>query len=246
MNRSPPSSQLQMPPLVQQLIDSFDDAVVRGRCATVKAMLDRYGVPVVGGVTRGARALRLAATCEHVEVMRILLQHGVEHTGPALGWSIVHANTTCIEFLMKRTPFVDESSGPTLAVCTILSYRYNFSLKLFRWLLDAGARTDIPVTVMSSSTVLHRGTARECVENCYKTASDKDSKSTPCLRINAIRHLLLREEAVHAVSWQYPARTLKASNPIPTLRHIKLVRRSRASTSGVALLALRRYTSKVV
>ena len=225
----------------------FELAVEEGDVEVVKHALE-HGLDIFGGLSGGVNALVQSARRGHVGVMQLLSEAGVRDTGAALMCAIRFYRRNSVMFLLKHYEtcslnYVDGTrTGVSLLFKTIELFRYSFSPKLLHWLVSAGVPTKARVTVVqhpAAGAGREKFTPRELVD-FYKDAYTREEAPT----LFAIDKLLKQEEAVHAVSWLWPAVDWrwpsKKATPIP----VHVVRRSRSSTSRVVLSGLVRYINK--
>lgn len=192
----------------------LDTAAQNGRLEVVLELLQRFGVRGCGGVSGGVTALQLAAMHPHLDVMMALTTAGVVDTGIALIKAASFDHGEVVKFLLRqqdgkpsgKSAYVNnprDPAGRTPLVCNIdVGLNESCSPKVVRLLVDAGAdttsvvhvtleRVPIPITPdFLAKLILHQ-------KRVYgKVVSDEQLH-----RLQLIRRLLLRVEAVHATSW---------------------------------------------
>ena len=117
-----------------------------------------------------------------------------------------------------------------------------------RKLVEAGADTTSPVRITDSdvgSKVVFDGTPLALTNLHLRKKSLVRTKATEdqLHRLEAIRHLLLQVESVHAVSWLWP-------NAVPSISHVAAEGANKTNTTSTPLIAmlpiLRRRTRRRV
>lgn len=198
----------------------LDMASQNGRVEVVRELIRQLGIEGCGGARRGEQALCAAARGGHVTILAVLLDAGVVDTGPALRHATGNGHETATKFLLgqrrssccKRS-YVNNSSkdrGQAALLCAIGFVEISSSPypRIVRLLVDAGADTastfrltDPGGTVLLNDTVL-AGTTRLIRE---KRVGVNDATVEQLNKLEEIRRLLLRVEAVHAVSFLWPS-----------------------------------------
>lgn len=228
-----------------QLHIAFDQAAIDGKCDSLRGMLC-LGLDVCGGVTRGVRALELAAGMGHVEVMQLLTDAGVkDNDGACLCFTVACAKQNSVRFLQKQyekdsLDHVKELSGTSLLHGVIKNHQH-LGPKMLRWLINAGANTTASLYVMIRETgaEVDLGTPRALLVSEMGQYSPDEVPST----LTAIDRLFKQEEAIHAKSWLWSGGVEKTKKK-SSLTSIKYLRRSSRDTSRVVLSGLLRYTRK--
>ncbi len=193
--------------------------------------------------------------------MTFLADAGVVDDGKALAYAAAYGRELSIKFLLKQREddeaayanYRDRNGMTPLLHATGVLHLSCPSPRITRLLIDAGADTESAVRVTNNEgevefydTPFHLATAilRE------KKAAGQDATEEELHRLEGIRRLLLRVEAVHSVPWQWPAdfpfiigtvqgtsRKVAASTP---LRRMLPILRRRARRPRVLLAALYR------
>lgn len=239
----------------------------------VRELIRQVGVEGCGGAAGGLEALRLAAKEGHVDVMLVLTEAGVVDTGGlALAFATACRKEASVKFLLvqqqrqeKNTAASDQRAyvnnardpfdrSPLLVSIGIGSSKLCFH-RIVRLLVDSGADTKSAVhhsygdgLVGFSDTSLCR-TIRILRD---VEAEGKDDNEEQLSRLEAVRRLLLRVEAVHATSWLWPssaasiaqgAADVRAGAETESTRLTSTLQllRHRARRRGVLLRALSRW-----
>lgn len=208
-------------PLVPRTISGeefvpLDAAVEYGHLDVVSELIDRLGIKGCGGPSGGLHALRVAAQEQQVGAMVILTAAGVVDTGAALSNAAGYGKEASIKFLLRKKKdgkakraYVNTRNrfGATPLICGIEVPR-PCSYRIARWLVDAGADTTSPVRITDQwGRTLFNDTPLNYTNMCL---NNKNVKGAPATRkhlvsLEAVRCLLMRLDAVHAVSWVWPA-----------------------------------------
>ena len=226
-----------------QLHVAFDQAAIDGKCDSLRGML-RLGLDICGGVSRGVKALELAAGKGHVEVMQLLTDAGVKDEYGACLCFVVNLvpEKNSIRFLLKQyekdsLDHVKELSGTSLMHGVIRNHK-QLGPKMFRWLLDAGANTTASLHAMIQETgaEVDLGTPRASLVGIMGQYSPDEVPPT----LTAIDRLFKQEDAIHAKSWLWPGGVEEKTKKKTKSTSVKyLRRRNRVVVSG-----LLRYTGK--
>ncbi|CAM9324312.1 unnamed protein product [Scytosiphon promiscuus] len=192
----------------------LDVAAGAGRLGVVREMIQQLGIKGSSGLTRGMNALLLASQQQRTDVVIFLANVGVEDRGShALMAAAGDACEPVVKTLLQRRTGksardeyayinAQDTSGNTPLIKNILAPR--FSSRIVRLLVDAGADTASPCKITSDDgEVCFNGTplALSNIYVCEKTASKEEGATEKRHRMEAIRRLLLRVDAAHAVSW---------------------------------------------
>lgn len=192
-------------------------------------------------------ALEIAAGGGHVEVLRVLTKHGVRDTGSALVRAFVCCQERALRFLVKQYEIYSldyvrcTKSGPQLMLYSIENFRTSSlsSLKMFRWLLDMGANTRQEVQVVANAPgqpEIFRGSVMSFLDQQRVLFPDEK-------KLDATKRMLLREPAIHAVSWLWPS--TKSCTKLSTQWSTKWSTKWKSCTkSSMVLGALLSYTKK--
>lgn len=159
--------------------------------------------------------------------MAILMDAGVVDTGAALVVAARWGGEEAVKLLLQRRQvdgpptgsaeyanFCDVGSGHTPLFCSIDVVpdggvvRQSLSLRVVRTLIDAGADATPPVRVQNiEGDIYFCGTLLAYTNNCLreKEVHGKDATQEQLEWMEAVRRMLLRLDAIHAVSWLWPA-----------------------------------------
>lgn len=206
------------------------DAACNGHSEVVRELIQQVGIKGCGGASGGVDALRAAAEMGRVETMATLTDAGVVDTDQALLSAAGWGGEAAVKFLLQQrqpagssTSIVEyvnfrDGSGMTalfhsIALCVGRSRSEDdevvlqlISPRVVQLLVDAGADTTSAVRATDGGTgVAHNyyGTPLAYITKCLreKKIREFDATEEQLHRLEAARRLLLREEAVHAVSW---------------------------------------------
>eukprot|EP00903_Cladosiphon_okamuranus_P012099 g11354.t1 len=261
-------------PLAMDTIDRdapipLDVAAGKGHSEVVHELLQQVGIKGCGGDSGGVDALCAAAVkAQHLGIMAMLTNAGVVDTGKALMGAVGGVREASVKFLLQQRRTTSGLLGYANSAVYMPLY---FSIEVFptaeglpllisprvvRLLLDAGADTTLPLRFPGNRRVREfNGTPLALVDRDIreKKVGGLDATKEQMDRLEAVRRLLLRVEAVHAVSWlwgspaaalvggnlQRKSRTDAASTPLG--RMLPILRR-RAGRRRVLLAALFRYS----
>lgn len=189
----------------------LDMATQNGDVAVVRELVDHAGVKGCGGDSCGAQALRLAAEEQHIDIMIILVAAGVVDTGAvALGGAADYGLVRSVKLLFDqcaggaagKRAYVNtrNTAGITPLIGTIWGGCPG-APRVARLLIDAGADTEACASV--PGMVYSRGTPLIFVITLLHMKKIKGEPATEqqLRALEAVRRLLLRVGAVHAVSW---------------------------------------------
>lgn len=239
-------------------------AARNGYPEVVRELIGQVGIEGCGGASSGTRALELAVVDQHLDIVAMLTDAGVVYTGAALRRAAGFGREACVKFLLqhhhqdnavRRRAFVNyrDEDGTTPLLCGIgFPYFVSPSPRIVRMLVDAGADTTSPLPLTNSEGRV------EFVDTPLSLASriirgmDKDGGGDEgedlLHRLEAIRRVLLRFEAVHAASWLWQshpryvaegASTTKATSA--SLARMLPLLRKRARRHGVSWATLFRW-----
>ena len=236
----------------------LDVAAMKGHFEVVYELIQGYRIEGCGGASGGVNALKFAAAIQHVEVMNILTSAGVVDPGVILIGAATSGHASSVKLLLQRQEwkvgYVDTmvTDGLTPLVGSIRAY----SPRTTRLLVDAGADTATTVRLKhGDGEVFFNGTPLAFVDLflAQNNVGGKDATESQLHALEATRRLLLRVEAVHAVSWLWakdaPSTTHAATKgthgasvttPTPLTFMFPVLRR-RASRPRVLLAALFRW-----
>ena len=245
----------------------LDAAALNGHLAIVRMLVQEHGLGGCCGHSGGVHALRLAGEKQREDVLAYLTDAGVVDTGIALVIAAEHGRERSVKFLLRqqegRAPsglaaYVNARAfaGRTALFSSVLFCGQAFP-RVVRRLIDAGADTSLkgPIGDSFGRTVLSI-TPLAVVVRTLAEKVDMDGAAVTedhLQRVEAIRRLLLRVEAVRAVSWLWPgdgvgpcvprpapqtgARRTAARTPTPLARMLPILRR-RAARRGVVLASM--------
>ncbi|CAN0178531.1 unnamed protein product [Scytosiphon promiscuus] len=182
----------------------LDVAAQHGHEGVVFELL-QLGLDACGAAT--GDALDLACKRQHLGTMMKLRDAGIVDDGSALLTAVTYRGEESLRFLLSqrwavgahRHAYVNfcDSKGRTPLLAAIGSE----SPRIARMLLDAGARPDSPGTkAFNYATPL----TLTLTKLGFSTAEDHATKDKR-YRLEGIRRLLLRVDAIHAVSWLWPS-----------------------------------------
>ncbi|CAM9581948.1 unnamed protein product [Ectocarpus fasciculatus] len=222
----------------------LDAAADNGHPDMVRELVQELGIEGCDDSSGGRLALYLAATNQHLDVMAILTGAGVVDRGNALRGAVTNGCEASVKFLLRQrhqesnSSSVDgayinarASNGCTPMVCSIHSC-FSQAPRIVRLLVDAGADTTSAARVTDSQGELEfNGTLLAVTTSCLREktlAQGKPATEEHLHRLEAIRRLLLRVEAVHAVSWLWPSDApfighATRSGPKPSLPALRLM-----------------------
>lgn len=189
----------------------MDVAAMNGHLQAVTELVQQLGIKGCGG---GVEALRLAAEHNRVDIMGVLTNAGVVDTGMALVVAAEFCFEACVKYLLEHhAPKTRRGSGYVnhrgktgrTALFNAIAFKRP-SPRLVRLLVDAGADATSPVRVMDTWGRMTNFTPLELTAGMFNDHDDDETRATDITeerrhRLDAIRRLLLRLEAVHARSW---------------------------------------------
>lgn len=238
---------------------ALDAAAQHGHSAVVRELIQQRGINGCAGVSGGVEALSVAAQKQHLDIMAMLTNAGVVDTGTVLMICAGHGLEASTKFLLQQhdgkatggVGYVDSKTGNALGVTPLLSSIGSSRPRVVRLLVDAGADTTSAVLLEDArGGVFFNDTPLALTTRCLRERklAEKHYTEMDLHRLEAIRRLLLRVEAVRAVSWLWPsdaraiahaadgttARAKTASMPLRTILPI-LRQRSRRPVLFVAL-----------
>jgi len=245
-------------------------ATILGHLEVVRELIQFSGIEGCGGVTRGVDALALAAIEQKVEIMGILTGAGVVDTGEALIAAVQNGKMDSVRFLLQqkvaRSPGVGylnvrdpERATPLLR--SVLSFP-PYSPRMVRLLVDAGADPSAGIPVKGEGSSPCNGTVlafTELMLKDKKVGGGKNATEEQLNGLEGIRRLLLRVDALRAVSWCWPnsvsritagaaaevtARRNKRTSPNPLTAMLPILRR-RTGRRGVLSSALLRWVTMI-
>ena len=222
-----------------------------GHVKIVSELIQRVGINGCGGSDRGLLALRQAAQCEHVEVMDILHAVGsCDINGQALCGAIVHGGEDAVRSLLRFSETFSAASscghvyanrangvlGSPLLHCLIPSGTKTFSPRVMRMLIDAGAETEFSFPRLNDGGYLMYFTTPLGLANSQlheKRDLGKELSERQLNGLRGIRDLLMRVDAVRAVSWGWISAEEPPRSTRPRSAHLKrlvLMRRKKGAS----------------
>ena len=198
----------------------LDMAAGNGRVEVVRKLIEEVGIEGCGGYSGGATALELAARDQHVEVMELLTDAGAVDTGFAMITAAQAGRESSIKFLLQRREekhlrqgsYAAERFGVSVWFAAIRSAKFSTS-RIVRMLIDAGTDTDTDGCF--EGEVLFHGTPLGFANKMLreKKVFAEEATEAQLHNLEATRRLLLRVEAVRAVSWLWPSDARSVNNP---------------------------------
>ncbi len=190
-------------------------AAQKGHLEIVRELVRQVGIEGCGGASAGVEALRLAAIEQHLEIMAVLKDAGVVGDDRALATAIVHGRHLSVKSLLQQrkgdeATYVNHrnSFGETPLLNAMGFYGISSpSPRIVRLLIDAGADTASAVRVIiNEDGVELSDTPLNLVYRMLreKKITMKIATEKQLHGLEGVRRLLLRVEAVHAVSWLWP------------------------------------------
>lgn len=216
----------------------------------VRELIRQVGVAACGG---GVQALQLAAQSQHLDVMAVLMDAGVVDSGRALVCSARAGREASVKYLLRQRfgwplgAARNKDSASYLNVrcpvgTTALVYAIGFagccSPRVVRMLVDVGADSSSAVRALSglAGGAWVDDTPLALAELCLrrKDVDGREATEEQLGRLEAIRRLLMRVEAVHAVSWLWSkdAASYSPALQVPGGETKKATRAAAASTTG--------------
>ena len=189
----------------------LDVAASQGHSEVVRELVQHVGIEGCGGRTGGALALCEAARQQHLGIMHTLTEAGVVDTGLAIHCAVTFNREASVKFLLQQPwgardgrAYVDvpSPSGEAPLLTNILD-RHARSPRIVQMLVSAGADTTSAVRVVMGEgpTSSFNGTPLSLTTRLQRVGGGKDATEEQLHRLEAIRCLLLRVDAVLAVSW---------------------------------------------
>ena len=194
----------------------LDVAAKEGHLEVVRWMIEEVGIEGCGGASGGVVALCQAAMGEHVDIMAVLTNAGVGDTGKSLVHATACGREAAVKFLLQQKDWktggavayvnsnTNDNFGRTPLSCAITGFDVAFppSPRVVRLLVDAGADTAL-IFPQFDDTPLAATTRILNLKRVGGTGATQEQLH----KLEGIRRLLLRVEAVHAVSWLWPDST---------------------------------------
>ena len=196
-----------------------------GHPSAVRELIEHHGIKGCGGASGGVDALSQAAQYQDMESMALLVGAGVVDTGSALHAAATNCREGPVKLLLQHQQQRGKSTreiahyvnqrdnlGQTPLICSILfSARADLDQampfpRIVRLLVDAGAHTASRVRLWDRKGGGFDGTPLALTTKILQDKKVSRSRATEedVNRLEAIRRLLLRVEAVRAISWLWP------------------------------------------
>ena len=204
----------------------LDVAAHEGHARVVHELISQVGIEGCAGASGGVGALQAATMAQHLDIMAMLMDAGVADSGRLLRMAAGRGLVAIVKLLLQqRHRGRDTSDGEGEYVnlydgmgMTPLFYsidgdgdfRYLISPKVVRLLIDAGADTlsAFLIAEPQGGEVLFSGTPLAYTNHCIREKQVGGSKHAATeeqmYRLEAVRRLLMRVEAVHAACWLWP------------------------------------------
>ncbi len=188
----------------------FDIAAEYGHLEVVRELMHQFGIEGCCGASGGVQALVLAAMNQHVDIMAALMEAGVVDNGMALAAAATNRREQSMIFLLQQMKEGDDVAayvnsrdyhGDTPVLYAIHGSSPP-SPRIVRLLVDAGADTRSAIRV--TNTVSKTPLALVSLMLREKKILGKDATEEQLLKLKGTRRLLLRVEAIHAVSFLWP------------------------------------------
>ena len=213
----------------------LDVAAQNGHSEVVHELIEELGIEGCGGASGGVDALQGAAESQQVEVMEMLTSAGVVDTGVALQAAARWGRESSVKFLLQQQEWrasgegagylqTCNPSGRTPILCSIEASR-SCSPRITRLLVDAGADTtaavrlavrlaDAPgLEICFDDTPLAYTDFYIREKKIERKIEGKGATERQLRSLEATRRLLMRVEAVHAVSWLWAKNAPSAIHP---------------------------------
>ncbi|CAM9191235.1 unnamed protein product [Ectocarpus fasciculatus] len=247
-------------PSTGECVLPLDAAAEGGHSAVVRELIQRLGIERCSGESRGANALRLAVTGQHVDIMAMLAHVGVVDNGNALDDAAAGGYEASAKFLLRQHEGKHSASGGAYVNkfnrfgMTPLLENINSghcSPRIVRLLVDAGADTTAALR-STDETQAVPDTAPLTPMACLLLEKEtKGHTGEQPHKLQATFRLLLQVEAAHAISWVWPtgAHSVDRAPPgqrraeTPTRLALPMTRRN-TGTRRALLGAVSRYSEK--
>lgn len=241
----------------------LDAAAIKGHSEVVRELVQQCGIEGCGGASKGVQALEMAAINRYPDIMALLTDAGVVDNGEALISAVRCNSEQSVKFLLQRKE--GKSTGDQAAyvncedkrrltplLCALGVGSFPSSPRIVRFLVNAGVDTEWAIVTVETETGAANDTPLDLTNRMLRDKKierhAKELMEKQLVRLDGIRRLLLRVEAVHAGSWLWPVdtpsilrtaegttRTVTVSTPLR--RMLPLLRR-RARRPRVLLAAL--------
>lgn len=251
---------------------ALDVAARECHSEVVRELIVQLGIEGCGGSSAGVHALENAAREGHLDITAMLTGAGVIDTGIALAEAIMCGHETLVRLLLQKhqqrkttggvVGYVNHalhSSGLTPLRLSMDSF-HSSSTRIAQLLISAGADTMSPVRAPNPEGEVVCGDTPMAMINHLSIT--KEIEGLPATEdemhiLEAKRRLLLRSEAVRAVSWLWQrcaplvgdaldsgSKTKMATTTRTALRTMLPILRRRARRRGALLTALFRWVMR--
>ena len=242
-------------------------AVSNGFSAMARELISRVGLEGCAGEGGGVDALGAAAmNNHHLDIMVMLTAAGVVDSGFVLRTAAGRGWKAAVKFLVQQRKL---EGSPTdlvryvnncdaFGMTPLFSSIYGIashpgvphliSPKVVRLLIDAGAHTSYTVRVTNArDEVLFHGTLLGFTNKCIRkeqVGDGMDATEEHMHRLQAVRRLLLRVDAVHAVSWLWTKEPLLVSDATSDSRKMAARKTLASGTQLTTMLPVLRRRSR--
>eukprot|EP00903_Cladosiphon_okamuranus_P019102 g17578.t1 len=199
---------------------ALDMAAELGYVDVVRALLQQHGIEGCGGASGGVDALKSAARCTHLSTMAVLIEAGAVDTGAALVGAARFGGEKSVKLLLQKrreqagqyaglSSYVNSTSGEVGAspVIGAVAGCRSWSHRIVRMLVDAGADVSLALRLSDAQgKVRFHDTPLAFTDQCLrekKSIGGQDATEEQLHVWQAIRRVLMRVEAIHAVSWSW-------------------------------------------
>ena len=208
---------------------ALDEAALNGHWKVAHELIQERGIQGCVGDSGGFRALVSAASNQHMKFVEVLTRAGVvDREAVALRAAVRHGRESFVKFLLQQrtrsigsvgaATYVDSPgpNGSTALVCGVSAC----SPRSTRLLVDAGADTTTAVRLTKAwGQVVFNGTPLAYANSNIraKKIDGEGATESQLHGLQAVRGLLMRVEAVHAISWLWAADAAHvAQSAVPT------------------------------
>lgn len=226
-------------------------AAQNGHSQVVSELIQQVGIEGCAGDSGGLQSLLKAAMMGRLDAMAVLLDAGVVDTGQALAEAAKQGHESAVKLLLLQQE--RKASGEHLregyyvghqSVAVIYAVGFlgsSPSPRIVRLLVDARADVLSPSTISAGGRVLFQGNPLFLAARMLsdKKIGDKEATEEQLHRLERIRRLLMRVEAVHAISLLWPSKT-----PITAMRAPQTASSTKTTSASLRkmLTLLRRST----
>ncbi len=199
----------------KQFMTPLEVAAQWGQTEVVLDMVRQLGMEGCGG---GKKALRLAAQLQHLETMSALMGLGVVDEGHALAAASGKGTEESVKCLLKakegeraKRAYINNAPPDYFGGTPLLSaigFAGCPSPRIARMLVDAGADTTSVFPLKGESGEMDFNDTPLALATWYlreRKVGLHDATEDQLNKLEAVRRLLLRVEAAHAASWQWPS-----------------------------------------